>query len=84
MNDLELYLKLKRYIKEMCEIDLPENATDVYELLYFIKYFLMKDYLINFRALLRIYGIRFDNDNWYLHSRKILQFIHNIRKNNNF
>ena len=81
MNDLESYIKFKRVIEYISEdIILPSHCIDVYELIYFIKEFLHQDYLTNFREIMKLYNVRFSNDDFKLYSKIILKFIYKLKK----
>ena len=82
MNDLECYIKFKRVIEYVShDIILPSDCVDVYELIYFIKFFLLPDYLSNFREIIKLYNVRFSNDDYKQQSKIILKFIHTIKNN---
>lgn len=82
MNDLENYIKFKRVIEYVSnDIILPSHCVDVYELIFFIKEFLLPDYLTNFREIMKLYNIRFSNDEFKLQSKIILKFIYKLKNN---
>ena len=58
---------------------MPSDCIEVYELIYFIKEFLLPNYLINFREIMKLYGVRFDDDNFKLQSRIIFKFIYKLK-----
>ena len=82
MNDLKCYIKFKNYIEYVYhDIILPSHCVDVYELIYFIKEFLRPDYLVNFREIMKLYNVRFSNDDYEQQSKIILKFIHKLKNN---
>ena len=82
MNDLECYIKFKNFIEYVYhDIILPSHCIDVYELIYFIKEFLRPDYLVNFREIIKLYDVRFSDDDYKQQSKIILKFIHKLKNN---
>jgi hypothetical protein len=81
MDNIELYIKFKKYIEKCCEdITLPSDINDVYELLFFIKDFLYRDYLVNMKEIFKLYGANFNINDYLKYSDVILQFVNDVKK----
>ena len=83
MDCLEAYIEFQKYIKIKCpeeQWEFPTNILDVYELLDFIRNILLVPYLLNFQALMRLYGVKMNDKKVASIRHAILHFIEKIKK----
>ena len=79
MNKLNIYINFKNYIEKRYGLFLPSDIVDVYELLYFIREMLQKNYLINIREIFKLYDVKFTNGQYRSVAPVLLKFIADIQ-----